>query len=95
MESSVFTPAILQAISRELNIAIRSLVPVIELLGEGGTVPFIARYRKEATGNLDEVQIRAIVEPSSEVWSVTIAVGTESADGKFTVVHEIDLNSRA
>ena len=62
MESSVFTPAILQAISRELNIAIRSLVPVIELLGEGGTVPFIARYRKEATGNLDEVQIRAIEE---------------------------------
>jgi hypothetical protein len=39
-----------------------SLVAVIGLLDEGGTVPFIARYRKEATGNLDEVQIRAIEE---------------------------------
>lgn len=38
------------------------LVAVIQLLDEGGTVPFIARYRKEATGNLDEVQIRAIEE---------------------------------
>jgi uncharacterized protein len=40
----------------------RSLVAVIELLDDGGTVPFIARYRKEATGNLDEVQIRSIEE---------------------------------
>ncbi len=40
----------------------RGLVAVIELLNEGGTVPFIARYRKEATGNLDEVQIRDIEE---------------------------------
>ncbi len=37
-----------------------SLVAVITLLDEGGTVPFIARYRKEVTGNLDEVQIRDI-----------------------------------
>ncbi len=62
MESSAFTPAILAAISRDLNLPIRSLVSTIELLDEGGTVPFIARYRKEATGNLDEVQIRAIQE---------------------------------
>ena len=40
----------------------RGLVAVVELLNEGGTVPFIARYRKEATGNLDEVQIRDIEE---------------------------------
>ncbi len=39
-----------------------SLVAVIGLLDEGGTVPFIARYRKEATGNLDEVQVRDIEE---------------------------------
>jgi transcriptional accessory protein Tex/SPT6 len=38
------------------------VVAVIGLLDEGGTVPFIARYRKEATGNLDEVQIRAVEE---------------------------------
>jgi len=40
----------------------RGIVAVIELLDDGGTVPFIARYRKEATGNLDEVQIRDIEE---------------------------------
>ncbi|MGZ3743631.1 MAG: Tex-like N-terminal domain-containing protein, partial [Pseudobdellovibrionaceae bacterium] len=40
----------------------KSAVAVIELAAEGGTVPFIARYRKEKTGNLDEVQIRAILD---------------------------------
>ncbi len=40
----------------------KGLIATVELLDEGGTVPFIARYRKEATGNLDEVQIRAIEE---------------------------------
>lgn len=45
-----------------LNLNPRSIAEVIKLLGGGNTVPFIARYRKEATGNLDEVQIRAIEE---------------------------------
>jgi len=49
---------ILLHISKQLNISLKSLVATIGLLDEGGTVPFIARYRKEATGNLDEVQIR-------------------------------------
>ena len=53
---------ILLHISQQLNLPLRGLASVIELLDEGGTVPFIARYRKEATGNLDEVQIRAIEE---------------------------------
>jgi uncharacterized protein len=53
---------ILLHISQELNVPMHGLVAVIELLDEGGTVPFIARYRKEATGNLDEVQIRGIEE---------------------------------
>ncbi len=38
------------------------MLATVELLDEGSTVPFIARYRKEATGNLDEVQIRSIEE---------------------------------
>src|SRR5579872_469249 len=49
---------VLLHISQQLNISLKSLVATIALLDEGGTVPFIARYRKEATGNLDEVQIR-------------------------------------
>ena len=56
------SPEILIHIAQVLNVPMRGLVAVIELLDEGGTVPFIARYRKEATGNLDEVQIRDIEE---------------------------------
>jgi uncharacterized protein len=55
-------PEILLHISKSLNVPMKGLIATIELLDEGGTVPFIARYRKEATGNLDEVQIRAIEE---------------------------------
>src|SRR6266436_6109356 len=55
------TPVLLH-IAQILNVSLKSLVATIGLLDEGGTVPFIARYRKEATGNLDETQIRAIAE---------------------------------
>ncbi len=43
-----------------LNIPLKRVEAVIELLETGATIPFIARYRKEATGSLDEVQIAAI-----------------------------------
>src|SRR5438552_11241220 len=55
------TPVLLH-IAQILNVSLKSLVATIGLLDEGGTVPFISRYRKEATGNLDETQIRAIQE---------------------------------
>lgn len=61
-DKKIHSPAILLHIAQTLNLPLRSLVAVIELLDDGGTVPFIARYRKEATGNLDEVQIRSIEE---------------------------------
>ena len=64
-EKRHLSPAILLHISKLLNLPLRGLTAVIELLDDGGTVPFIARYRKEATGNLDEVQIRAIEEKLS------------------------------
>lgn len=44
------------------NVPAKSAQAVIELAAEGATVPFIARYRKEKTGNLDEVQIRAVID---------------------------------
>ncbi|MFM6930540.1 MAG: helix-hairpin-helix domain-containing protein [Bdellovibrio sp.] len=44
------------------TVPVKSAQAVIELAAEGATVPFIARYRKEKTGNLDEVQIRAVIE---------------------------------
>ena len=61
-ELQSLSPDLLIHIAGTLQIPLKSLVATIELLDEGTTVPFIARYRKEATGNLDEVQIRAIEE---------------------------------
>ena len=55
-ELKTLSPEILLHISQTIDVPLRGLVSVIELLDDGGTVPFIARYRKEATGNLDEVQ---------------------------------------
>lgn len=48
---------IIAQISKELNISSNTIEKVLELFAAGGTVPFVARYRKEATGNLDEVQL--------------------------------------
>ena len=52
----------LAKISAELSIRPECVAAVAKLLSEGCTVPFIARYRKEAHGNLDEVQITKIQE---------------------------------
>src|SRR5579863_3597783 len=61
-ELKPLSPEILLHVAKTLHVPMKGLIATIELLDEGGTVPFIARYRKEATGNLDEVQIRAIEE---------------------------------
>ena len=53
---------ILIHVANTLQVPMKGLLATVELLDEGATVPFIARYRKEVTGNLDEVQIRAIEE---------------------------------
>ena len=45
---------IIKEISKDLNITEKQVNVVLELLAEGNTVPFIARYRKESTGALDE-----------------------------------------
>ena len=49
-------------ISSRLNIAVKQVAATVALLNENATIPFIARYRKEKTGSLDEVQIAAIAE---------------------------------
>jgi protein Tex len=49
-----------QKVAQELSISQNQVQATAELFQEGGTVPFIARYRKEATGSLDEVQIMGI-----------------------------------
>jgi protein Tex len=50
----------IQFIQNQTNIAIKSIEATIKLLSEDCTIPFISRYRKDQTGNLDEVQIEAI-----------------------------------
>jgi uncharacterized protein len=54
-------------IAIELSIAEKQVQVTIDLLDEGGTVPFIARYRKEMTGSLDEVQIAAIRDRNQQL----------------------------
>ncbi|MDF7806700.1 Tex family protein [Pontiellaceae bacterium B12219] len=59
-EAAPFDPV--PFVSNDLNISSRQVAAVAALFAEGNTVPFIARYRKEAHGNLDEVQITDIQE---------------------------------
>ncbi len=54
--------SMLQLLMKETAFSKRAIENVVSLIEEGNTVPFIARYRKELTGSLDEVQIRTIVE---------------------------------
>src|SRR5262245_26260385 len=51
-----------QRIATELSVGVGQVAAAVELLGEGATVPFIARYRKERTGGLDDTQLRKLEE---------------------------------
>jgi protein Tex len=69
-------------VSADLGISIKQVIAVGVLLAEGNTIPFIARYRKEAHGNLDEVQIQDIQEK--------IQYYTSLEDRRQTILKEID-----
>lgn len=49
-------------IAEELGVVTRNVAAAVALLDEGSTVPFIARYRKEVTGSLDDTQLRTLEE---------------------------------
>ena len=51
---------LISKIAKEQNLDINQVQAIASLLGEGSTIPFIARYRKEATGSLDEVAVTAV-----------------------------------
>ncbi len=53
---------ITEKIATELNVAVTKVQAAVDLLDDGATVPFIARYRKEATGGLDDTQLRTLLE---------------------------------
>lgn len=61
------TNDLVDRIAKKLGLNTRQVQGTLSLLDEGNTVPFIARYRKEGTGNLDEVQIRDVAAASQEI----------------------------
>ncbi|MGG0848984.1 Tex family protein [Peribacillus simplex] len=67
---------LIKQISNELTLKNHQVQNVIQMLQEGNTVPFIARYRKEMTGSLDEVQIRSIMER----WNYLENLGQRKAE---------------
>lgn len=69
-------------IAQDLNIKEIQIAKVLDLTSQGNTIPFIARYRKEMTGNLDEVQIKAIIDLDKSM--------TALSDRKATVLAKIE-----
>lgn len=71
-----------QKIAELLNIKSSQVQKVLELTAEGNTVPFIARYRKEVTGSLDEVEIKKIIDENDSL--------TKLKDRKTAVLSKIE-----
>ena len=78
------TNATTPTIAKELNIEAAHVQAVVDLLAEGATIPFVARYRKEATGSLDEVAITAIRDRLVQL--------TELADRKLSILKSLEKN---
>lgn len=77
-----------QIISQRLQIALPQVQGTVRLLREGATIPFISRYRKEATGSLDEVQIGAVREQLDKLTELEArrqtVLATIEAQGSLT-----------
>lgn len=58
---------VISTISKELQVAEGKIVATLKMMEEGATIPFMARYRKEVTGNLDEVQLRTIRDRNEQL----------------------------
>ncbi|MCQ9276734.1 Tex family protein [Streptococcus suis] len=69
-------------IAQELGVSLKQIDTVLSLTAEGNTIPFIARYRKDVTGNLDEVVIKSIID-----WDKAL---TALAERKATVLAKIE-----
>lgn len=72
----------IKVIAQELGIKASQIQAVLDLTQEGNTIPFIARYRKEKTGNLDEVAIKAIIDKDKSLRAL--------AERKETVLAKIE-----
>ena len=83
-------------ISELSGISEKQISSTLHLLGEGATIPFISRYRKEATGGLDEVQIEQIKEQHDKLCDIAkrkeTILGTITEQGKLTAELEKRIN---
>ncbi len=82
MTNDLNAQKVLPRLTAELGISGGQIAAVAKLLGEGNTIPFIARYRKEAHGNLDEVQISKIQE--------RLSYYAELEDRRATILRSIE-----
>jgi len=77
-----------EKIAAALNVKPTQVGAVIQLLEEGNTVPFIARYRKEMTGSLDDEQVRIIADEAARLGSIderrTVVLASIEEQGKLT-----------
>ncbi len=80
--SNVMEISTIKVIAQELGIKASQIQAVLDLTQEGNTIPFIARYRKEKTGNLDEVAIKAIIDKDKSLRAL--------AERKETVLAKIE-----
>lgn len=91
------TESIIQLISHTLSISKRQVIATLELLEGGATIPFIARYRKEMTGSLDEVQVVAIQAESKRLETLLkrreTILQTIREQGKLTSELEAKINN--
>ncbi|HHF7060526.1 TPA: Tex family protein [Streptococcus mutans] len=73
---------IIEKIAEDLHLKESQIQKVLDLAAQGNTIPFIARYRKEMTGNLDEVEIKSIIDLDKNL--------TALAERKATVLAKIE-----
>ena len=74
--SSQLDRELMQWVAHKTNVSTHTIEKVISLLHEGNTVPFIARYRKEVTGGLNEVQIKSI----QDTWQYAVNLATRKQE---------------
>src|SRR5690625_5304098 len=97
MSNQLAEDKLMNWVAKETSVNQNTIKKVISLIEEGNTVPFIARYRKEVTGGLDEVQIKSI----NDTWTYAVNLAERKEEvirliaeqGKLTEELEQDINA--
>ncbi len=93
------TSSIHQQLSQSINVSTQQVGATLQLLEQGASIPFIARYRKEATGSLDETQVSAIRDQHGKIVDFekrkTAIIGSLEERALFTAVLEKQINNAA